>query len=145
MPSDTDLVFSPKLAAQYLAGHLGEAALLWNHRLANWRRPGRSGPIKARLTEAGYPVYAADELQAFVAQHRADGGFAALSEGDRPRVGAVANLDGMEPHVRLAVAIGAVSQSVFAIEADAARGLARMLVNAAEAVEAVQRARGEAA
>jgi hypothetical protein len=127
---------TPKLAAQYLAGHLGESAVLWQHRLANWRRPGRCGPLQAKLSEAGYPGYAVADLEIFVTSQRATGAFTALSDGDRPRAGALADLGGSgEPHVRVMFAIGSVSQAVYAIDPESARHLASTLVRAADKVD----------
>lgn len=132
--NDNQVELAPKLAAQYLAGQLGQSPELWAYRLANWRRPGRKSPIEHATTEAGNPVYRWESLEAFAATQQAQKSI--LAAPDRPRAGAVPHLDGAEdPHVRVSFAIGAVSQSVFAIDTSAARKLAAMLNKAADIVD----------
>jgi hypothetical protein len=128
---------APSLAAQFLATQLGESVDLWLYRLANWRRPGRSAPLRVTQSEAGHPSYTATALEKFVADELSrrilvSGG----SIGEQPRAGATPKIDGPDkPHVRVLFAIGAVSQSVFAIDHAAARKLADMLNKSASIVE----------
>ena len=133
---EKDLVITPKLASEYLASMLGNTPLLWLHRLANWRKPGRRAPLEAIKTEEGHPAYTWGAIDEFVAgQHASKVAISGLVVGDQPRAVAIAHLDGTEsPHVRVSFAIGAVSQSVFAIDPATARKLAAMLTKSADVV-----------
>jgi hypothetical protein len=129
-------VYSPALAAVHLSQRLGLTRALWIHRLANWRRPGRSSPVPVHTTSEGSPVYRPEDLDTYIAAQlkRLAVDNAAVPGVVRP--GALALLDGSEPpHVRVLFAVEKVTQSVFAIDADSARSLATMLLKAANLVE----------
>lgn len=131
--------FSPRLAAQMLAGELGGTAVFWAARLQNQRRPERkaANAVPFHLDDDGKASYELSELKRYIAEETARRVAVSAGEaGEQPRAAAVANLDdGIGSHVRVMICTGRVTQSAFALQPAMARELASMLVKAADVVD----------
>ena len=96
------LPIAPSLAARMLSSSLGESEGIWVTRLANWRRPGRTGPIAWNESEAGKPGYDFQAVRTFIDSKLAmRAALAPPRTDDAVRVSAVADVECDKPFVRI--------------------------------------------
>ncbi len=125
---------TPALAARALAAALGEPESVWTVRLANWRRPGRTGPIPWHTSPAGAPVFDFADLQVFIDQtlaQRAATTPPVPGAVETVKATAVADVQDGTSHVRVFWNAG-TAQGGFGLSIAAARHLAQKLTEAAE-------------
>lgn len=124
---------SSGLAARALSARLGESMSIWQMRLANWRRPGRGGPLKPMARSGTVtPSYDLSEVNEYIERMEALGKVVKTSmEGlDATKATAVSDTADGRTFVKL-LWNTTLSQGAFSLSMEAALALADSLQAAA--------------
>lgn len=134
-----ELAVTPSIAARTLSAGLGESEAVWTTRLANWRRPGRKGPIQQQENPTGKPSYTFAEIHAYIERTLTERAASTPPHADRDtlRVTAVPELGAEVPFVRVIWNSGA-AQGGINIRPATAKHLATELRQAAARAEQIQ-------